>query len=52
MFTNKILISILALLPFALFTCVVLLEIGVSIIQAFVFCLLTCSYIKDAIDLY
>jgi F-type H+-transporting ATPase subunit a len=28
------------------------LEIAVSVIQAYVFCLLTCSYLKDAIDLH
>lgn len=52
MFSSKLLIVILALLPFALFTGIIFLEVAVSLIQAFVFCLLTCSYIKDAIDLH
>jgi F-type H+-transporting ATPase subunit a len=28
------------------------LEICVSVIQAYVWCILTCSYLKDAIDLH
>lgn len=52
MFSSKLLIVILALLPFALFTGIIFLELAVSLIQAFVFCLLTCSYIKDAVDLH
>jgi F-type H+-transporting ATPase subunit a len=51
-FTNSILVFILALIPFTLFILIIALEIGVSIIQSFVFCLLTCTYIRDAIDLH
>jgi F-type H+-transporting ATPase subunit a len=52
MFSQTILITIIVLVPFAIFTCIVLLEVCVSVIQAFVFCLLTCSYIRDSIDLH
>lgn len=52
MFTSSILISIVTLIPFGIFTGIVGLEIAVSFIQAYVFCVLTCSYIKDAIDLH
>ena len=38
---------ILIILPLTLISGVVLLEIGVSIIQAYVFTLLTLTYIKD-----
>lgn len=40
------------LLPFGIFTALIGLELAVSVIQAYVFCILTCSYIKDAIDLH
>lgn len=52
MFTNNILIAVFALLPFAIFIGIVALEIAVSFIQAYVFCILTASYIKDAIYLH
>lgn len=52
MFTKSILISIIALLPFTIFIGIVALELAVSFIQAYVFCILTSSYIKDAIDLH
>jgi F-type H+-transporting ATPase subunit a len=52
MFSSSILVSVLTLVPFALFTAIIGLEIGVSFIQAYVFSILTCSYLKDAIDLH
>lgn len=52
MFNSSILICVITVIPFALFIGIIGLEIGVSLIQAFVFTLLTCSYIKDAIELH
>jgi F-type H+-transporting ATPase subunit a len=52
MFSSSILVAVLTLIPFALFTAIIGLEIGVSLIQAYVFSILTCSYLKDAIDLH
>jgi F-type H+-transporting ATPase subunit a len=52
MFSSSILVSVLTLVPFALFTAIIGLEIGVSFIQAYVFSILVCSYLKDAIDLH
>lgn len=52
LFTSSIIVAILTLIPFALFLCIIGLEIAVSFIQAYVFSLLVCSYIKDVIDLH
>lgn len=52
MFTSGIVIAVLALLPFGIFLGVTALEIAVSFIQSYVFCILTASYLKDAIDLH
>lgn len=52
LFTSSILVAVVTLIPFAIFVGLVGLEIAVSLIQAFVFCILTCSYIKDAIELH
>lgn len=52
MFTSGLLIGVLSLIPFAVFLGIVGLELAVSFIQSYVFTLLTCSYIKDAIDLH
>jgi F-type H+-transporting ATPase subunit a len=52
MFNSSILICVITVIPFVLFIGIIGLEIGVSLIQAFVFTLLTCSYIKDAIELH
>lgn len=52
MFSSSILVAVLTLIPFALFTAIIGLEIGVSFIQAYVFSILVCSYLKDAIDLH
>ena len=45
-------VAVLALLPFTVFLAICGLELAVSFIQAYVFCILTCSYIKDAIALH
>jgi F-type H+-transporting ATPase subunit a len=52
MFSGGIIIFIVTLLPFALFLAITGLELAVSFIQAYVFVLLVCSYIKDAIELH
>ena len=52
MFTSGIVMLVLAILPFTIFLGVTALEIAVSFIQSYVFCILTASYIKDAIDLH
>lgn len=52
MFTMGPLLLLLSVFPMALFTALIGLEIAVSIIQAYVFTILTCIYIKDAIDLH
>ena len=43
---------IVALIPMAIFLALVGLEIAVSFIQAYVFVVLTCVYLRDAIDLH
>ena len=52
MFSSSLILFIFTLLPFTFFLALCGLEIAVSIIQAYVFVLLTCSYIKDAIELH
>jgi F-type H+-transporting ATPase subunit a len=52
MFNASFLIAILTLVPFVFFLGIMLLEIGVSLIQAYVFTILTCTYIKDSIELH
>ena len=52
LFTANIIVGILTLIPFAIFLALIGLELAVSLIQAFVFTLLVCSYLKDAIELH
>nr|YP_009710742.1 ATP synthase F0 subunit a [Amanita phalloides]QFZ98691.1 ATP synthase F0 subunit a [Amanita phalloides]WLF85202.1 ATP synthase F0 subunit a [Amanita phalloides] len=52
LFNLSILVAILTLVPFIIFIGITGLEIGVSLIQAFVFTVLTCSYLKDALELH
>lgn len=52
LFTSSFLISIVTIIPFVIFIAIIVLEFAVSFIQAYVFCILTSSYIKDAIDLH
>jgi len=52
LFSSSLLIAVLTLIPFSIFVALIGLEIAVSIIQAYVFTLLTSSYIKDAIELH
>jgi F-type H+-transporting ATPase subunit a len=50
--TSSILMFFVALIPMAIFLALVGLEIAVSFIQAYVFVVLTCVYLRDAIDLH
>src|ERR1700761_4115729 len=52
LFTGSLLVAIITLIPFAIFLALIGLELAVSLIQAFVFTLLVCSYLKDAIELH
>lgn len=50
--TNGVILFIATLIPITLFLLIVGLEIAVSFIQAYVFTILVCIYIKDSIDLH
>ena len=52
LFSAGLVTAVLTLIPFAVFVGLVGLEIAVSLIQAYVFVVLTCSYIRDAIELH
>lgn len=52
LFGASIFVAVVTLVPYAVFVALVGLEIAVSVIQAYVFCVLTCSYLKDAIELH
>lgn len=52
LFSSGIVIAVVTLVPFAIFVALIGLEIAVSLIQSYVFCVLVCSYIKDAIELH
>ena len=52
MFSAGIIVFVLTLIPFVLFLAIMGVEIAVSFIQAYVFSILTCSYIKDSIELH
>ena len=52
MFSGGIIVAILTLIPFSIFLALIGLELAVSFIQSYVFTLLVCSYIKDAIELH
>jgi len=50
--TKGIFIAVLAFIPLAIFLAVLGLELAVGLIQSYVFTILTCSYINDAIKLH
>ena len=52
MFSSTVIVFVLTLVPFAIFLAIMGLELAVSVIQAYVFTILTCSYIRDAIELH
>jgi len=51
-FSSELFIAIIALVPFSIFVALCVLELSVSIIQAYVFIVLTCSYIKDSLVMH
>jgi len=52
MFSGSIIIAILTFIPFSIFITLIGLELAVSFIQAYIFSILVCSYIKDALELH
>jgi F-type H+-transporting ATPase subunit a len=52
LFTSSLLVALATLLPFTIFVALIGLELAVSLIQAYVFVVLACSYLKDAIELH
>lgn len=52
LFSGSLIVAIITLIPFVIFLALIGLEIAVSLIQAFVFTLLVCSYLRDAIELH
>ena len=52
MFSSTLIIATITLIPFTIFLAIIGLELAVSIIQPYVFTILTCPYIKDAIELH
>jgi F-type H+-transporting ATPase subunit a len=52
MFTSGLLLLLVSVFPIALFTTLIALEVAVSFIQAYVLTILTCIYLRDAIDLH
>jgi F-type H+-transporting ATPase subunit a len=52
LFTAGIITAVITLIPFTVFVALMLLEIAVSFVQAYVFTVLTSSYLKDAIELH
>lgn len=52
MFSAGPFLFLLTIIPFGLFLAIMMLELAVSVIQAYVFFVLTSSYIKDAIELH
>ena len=51
-FGSGIIVAVFSLIPFAVFVGLIGLEIAVSFIQAYVLIVLTCSYLRDAIELH
>lgn len=52
LFASSLLVAVVTLVPYAIFVGLVGLEIAVSLIQSYVFVVLTSSYLKDAIELH
>lgn len=50
--TSGFLLLVVTSVPLLIFIALVGLEIAVSLIQAYVFTILTCTYVRDAIDLH
>jgi len=52
MFITGGLFTALSIIPFFIIIFITVLEIGVALIQAYVFCLLTTTYLNDTIHLH
>lgn len=52
LFSSSFIVAFFTLIPYSIFIALIGLEIAVSIIQSYVFILLTASYIKDALELH
>jgi F-type H+-transporting ATPase subunit a len=52
LFSTSFLVAIATLVPYAIFVGLIGLELAVSLIQSYVFVVLTCSYLKDALELH
>ena len=52
LFSGSLIVAVITLIPFTIFLALIGLEVAVSLIQAFVFTLLVCSYLRDAIELH
>ena len=51
-FSSDIFIGLIALVPFSIFVALTVLELAVSVIQSYVFIVLTSSYIRDALEMH
>jgi F-type H+-transporting ATPase subunit a len=52
LFSSSLIVAVITLIPFSIFIALIGLELAVGVIQAYVFILLTSSYIKDALELH
>lgn len=52
LFTTNIIVSILTIVPFVIFILIVILELAVSVIQAYVFSILVSSYINESFNIH
>jgi F-type H+-transporting ATPase subunit a len=52
LFASSLLVALVTLLPFTIFTGLVGLELAVSLIQSYVFVVLASAYLKDALELH
>jgi len=52
MLTAGGLLSVLSIIPLLIIVFITILEMGVALIQAYVFCLLTTTYLNDTIHLH
>lgn len=50
--TGGLIMFIVGVLPLLFLIALGALEFGIACLQAYVFCILTCSYLKDALDLH
>ena len=50
--SSSIILFFIGFIPLAVVLGIVALEFAIAAIQAYVFCILTCSYIKDAVYLH